>query len=821
MFTINNTKTFKDSVHGYIDIPKCFVESLIDNQYFQRLRNIEQTGMRILYPNAKHDRFTHSLGVFHLGQRAVDDLLENFSKDQYWNIDSDNQSVIFWAKNKILFLIACLLHDIGHAPFSHALESEVLHNSKRPQGKDNNKKKKKQDSQPIESGDYITNKLQEIIYNSEKAYMEHKYNQICNDVSLNISKVAAHEQIGALLVLQDTFKEKIAQIFNNLHSDGFPRPDSEGVLYSEYYEDKIIIDKVDLDNNKSRIIFEDDLCFIARMIMGLKYNDWHPERQIRNCFIELLNGENFDVDKLDYIVRDTQMSGINNISVDVDRLLNSLCIITKTKHFDKLNIEYRKLPQMTIVHIKNNFKNEHLHIDGEFQGQVIIKKGATVTIKEGSKIELLTGVSEFMAKIHYLDSTWARFTANARVYQDSEIVPPDEEGDNKIIQLRGKSGKRMFGTSIKNATLLSDFYFSTDENIILSVREKCDIDIKGEFYSNSSIRLFKAESLKGNISEIEVLSDSFKFDFTKEKVPNEKSYNTFSIGFKKNAINVIANVMDARNYLYLWIYAHHKVIYYANFLIPVLARELFPQKASNEFPNWSLNFDNIQHLDDAYLWTVIKYQDCKKAWGNSAHDKELKLLLTELFTRNYKTSLYKSLAEYDLFFEKYDQITKNKLKEYVSLQLMESKMPAIKVKQKNGKFSHNVGYFKNTEVSKINEKLENILKANFHPEPVPSEYNNLKLKELVYVSAGYKMKQLETLKTFIDMKDDIVPISQIPLLETHTKKYEQNTSNPYFYLYYQTYEKNKLNGENSFIKEAIKIYFEEIVTNKIQKKAKN
>lgn len=52
----------------------------------------------------------------------MDTLLENFSKDDYWNISSDNRKLLFGAKNKVLFLIACLLHDIGHAPFSHALE---------------------------------------------------------------------------------------------------------------------------------------------------------------------------------------------------------------------------------------------------------------------------------------------------------------------------------------------------------------------------------------------------------------------------------------------------------------------------------------------------------------------------------------------------------------------------------------------------------------------------------------------------------------------------------------------------------------------------
>ena len=48
MFAITNTKTFKDSVHGYIEVPKCFVETLMDNEYFQRLRNVEQTGIAIL-----------------------------------------------------------------------------------------------------------------------------------------------------------------------------------------------------------------------------------------------------------------------------------------------------------------------------------------------------------------------------------------------------------------------------------------------------------------------------------------------------------------------------------------------------------------------------------------------------------------------------------------------------------------------------------------------------------------------------------------------------------------------------------------------------
>ena len=129
MFDIPDEKIFMDSIHGYINVPRCFVRHLIDTEVFQRLRNIDQTGMRTLYPNARHDRFSHSLGAFHLGCKAVDALLENFSHDDYWHIRSDKTQDIFWAKNKVLFLIACLLHDIGHVPFSHALEQIVLENS--------------------------------------------------------------------------------------------------------------------------------------------------------------------------------------------------------------------------------------------------------------------------------------------------------------------------------------------------------------------------------------------------------------------------------------------------------------------------------------------------------------------------------------------------------------------------------------------------------------------------------------------------------------------------------------------------------------------
>ncbi len=819
MFEITNTKTFKDSVHGYIEVPKCFVETLMDNEYFQRLRNVEQTGMRVLYPNAKHDRFSHSLGVFHLGLRAVDALLDNFSKDQYWNIESDNQSILYWAKNKVLFLIACLLHDIGHAPFSHALESQLLINSKPPAVKG----KKGAVSKP-EDGNYVTNELQTIIKSWEKKYMQLKYNEENEPSKLDISKVAPHEQIGAFLVFHDFFKNEIINIFNSLHNASYPRPEGESILYAEYYQDKVVLDKINVADEKSNIVFMDDLCFIARMIMGLKYEDWRPERQIRNCFIELLNGQNFDVDKLDYIVRDTQMSGINNISLDVDRLLNSLCIVTKTKYLNKLHLEKRDLQKTTIISIANLAKENSLHIAGKFHGALIIQKGTEVIIEEESKIESFKSVQGGEAKIHYKTAKMARFYPDAIVSQDSERIIKEDSGDTdatELILLRGKSGGKQFSTSIENAALITGFNFIADEDLKLLIHDDCNITIKGLFQSEGSIRMFNVSDLSGDISEVEILADTFKENFTKTKVPGKDGYNTFTVGFKKQAINVIANVMDARNYLYLWIYAHHKVIYYANFLIPVLAKELFPKETTNSFPNWSLDFDNIKYLDDAYIWTAIRYASTN-SWKKTVKNIELVSLLSELFSRKYKKSLYKSLAEYDLFFEKYDQNTKNKLKEHIALHLIDTGANAkpwlMEGDIKKQKLL--VGYFKKNQIDEINKKLqETVQKACLLDPELPAAYLDVKLTQLVYVSVDYKRKQLETLKNFIDMGDDIVPISQVPLLETQTRKTISNAINAYFYLYYQTNSEDNLQEkESSFVKKAVKIFFDELVESRIKNK---
>lgn len=106
-------KNILDTVHGHILLQEEYLGNIIDTAEFQRLRRIEQSPIRSVYPSARHDRFIHSLGVYHIGQMIVSQL-EN--DKPLWGIDFDFTPI---SKS---YLLACLLHDIGHAPFSHTLE---------------------------------------------------------------------------------------------------------------------------------------------------------------------------------------------------------------------------------------------------------------------------------------------------------------------------------------------------------------------------------------------------------------------------------------------------------------------------------------------------------------------------------------------------------------------------------------------------------------------------------------------------------------------------------------------------------------------------
>lgn len=109
---INKRKIINDPVHGFISVPGDFIYDLIQNPFFQRLRYIRQLGLTDnVFPGASHTRFLHSLGALHLAGQAVNTL-----KGKGVEISPGEEEAL---------QAAILLHDIGHGPFSHALESLI------------------------------------------------------------------------------------------------------------------------------------------------------------------------------------------------------------------------------------------------------------------------------------------------------------------------------------------------------------------------------------------------------------------------------------------------------------------------------------------------------------------------------------------------------------------------------------------------------------------------------------------------------------------------------------------------------------------------
>lgn len=109
----NKRKIINDPIYGFVSIPGDVIFDLIEHRYFQRLRRIKQLGLtNLVYPGALHTRFHHAIGAMHLMQEAVHTLRQ---KDI--NISAEEEEAV---------LIAILLHDIGHGPFSHALEHSIV-----------------------------------------------------------------------------------------------------------------------------------------------------------------------------------------------------------------------------------------------------------------------------------------------------------------------------------------------------------------------------------------------------------------------------------------------------------------------------------------------------------------------------------------------------------------------------------------------------------------------------------------------------------------------------------------------------------------------
>ena len=294
---MKHEKIIKDNVHGYIHISRdLFI--IIDNALFQRLKNIKQTSYVSLYPSSTHDRFTHSLGTYYLGKQLIDSLWENLEEDVEVIIKSncDIEEITF------TFEIACLLHDVGHAPFSHT--GENFYKVKRIDStlKFFKEYEKYIEKHRIANFCYLDGMLIDELYKQYpgvklessleiKTFMSDYNNVLRNDLA------KPHEKMSALLGLRN-FISMIGEIAKergtSFNADLFVRCIT-GTQYKKIYRNKA-------DN--------------------YRYTFY-------NAIISLLNSDIIDVDKLDYILRDNYMTGFQNTSIDTERLIKSFNVVIK------------------------------------------------------------------------------------------------------------------------------------------------------------------------------------------------------------------------------------------------------------------------------------------------------------------------------------------------------------------------------------------------------------------------------------------------------------------------------------------------------------
>lgn len=298
-YYLKPVKIIRDAVHGYVNLTK-FDLKLIDTVQFQRLGDVRQLTCQHVYPGARHTRFEHSLGVLELMRSAIKYLNRNgiLGEEKSKKDEKDGPA---GAKGELLIdeslefnaSVAALLHDVGHCPFSHMGETQF-------------------DKDEVfvalvdDLNDHIKKTENQVKSKEERTALE-DCRQLVDVLRAKHQKKkkigAIHEQLSCIVILR-----KYRDILTNLEQE---MPENE--------DDTCIITV--------------DLALIIRSILGIEYSVGTTKElrdyKIKNAIVRLLNSQIFDVDKLDYIMRDSAMTGIGTPTIDTQRLFRNMYLDDK------------------------------------------------------------------------------------------------------------------------------------------------------------------------------------------------------------------------------------------------------------------------------------------------------------------------------------------------------------------------------------------------------------------------------------------------------------------------------------------------------------
>jgi len=358
------TKKFRDPVHGYITVPKIYVTGIIDTPYMQRIKEISQTGIYPLYPSATHNRFAHSLGVYHFSmmiyKKLRDCILLNACEIKKCKTLEENEyRSLEWDLNfcEVLLSIAALLHDVGHPAFSHSFEFlyddifMIFPDGECPDGIDIkyadlfsldsiDMRKPGKYRHWQEFNEELQSKFEELQDKPEnngpsyeRSWLKKKLYKYFNVPDENIMDVKnikgnPHERMSAYMILagMEGKKEKpslydyvteVIEAYLTCHD----QPD--GYIGIAARKDRII-------NNE---LIKESIRFICFMITGQLYATTYKSefcfinyrKSIKNCIIKIINGT-IDADNIDYTMRNSYTAGYDTHKVDYNRLCQAFSV---------------------------------------------------------------------------------------------------------------------------------------------------------------------------------------------------------------------------------------------------------------------------------------------------------------------------------------------------------------------------------------------------------------------------------------------------------------------------------------------------------------